>query len=118
MAAVARRKADVRYEGGSAGTELWGGTQANFLVAEEGQRLREVAVLLTDAGAAFLAGYLGREDSEAFRALAAREAGQRLVERLIATSRHTPPIIMVSRAALEAEPEVLAAVKRGFPKGK
>jgi hypothetical protein len=104
----------IRYEGGGVGTELWGCTQANFLVAAPGQHAREVAVLLNDAAAAYLAAELGADNDEHFRAKVVRHVGEWWLQRKIAEGGHLDSVLMVSRAALEASPPPLPALKKAM----
>lgn len=46
---------NVRFEGMGVGTEIWGATQANFLVLVPPQHAKEAAVLLNDPAAKQLA---------------------------------------------------------------
>ncbi len=112
MTSVAAAEVTVRYEGGSAQNELWGGTQANFIVVAGDEHQHEVAVLLPEAVATYLAGALGREDSPEFHAAVAREGGQCYLESLMKTGKHVAPFLMLSRAVLEADPALLSELKR------
>ena len=99
----------VRFEGVTA-AEIWGGTQANFLVQFPGQRAKETAVLLIDPAAKWLAGEAGREEGEEFQAEAARAVGQALLPALARPGVSLESLIMVSRAYLEERPSVLESV--------
>jgi len=111
MTSAAEAQVTVRYEGGSPQNELWGGTQANFVVTAPGQHQREVAVLLPEAVATYLAEAVGREDRPEFHMAAAREAGQCYLERLLRSGKHIAPFLMLSRAVLDADPGLLAELK-------
>lgn len=111
MTSAAEEQVTVQYEGGSPQNELWGGTQANFVVTAPGQHQREVAVLLPEAVATYLAEVTGREDRPDFHMLAAREAGECYLERLLATGKHIAPFLMLSRSELDADPGLLGKVK-------
>jgi hypothetical protein len=98
----------VRYEGGGTGTELWGSTQANFLVGVARQHAREIGVLVNVAGTAYLAGLAGRDDTPEFRAEVARVVGSLWIRHLVEERRRIDAVIMLSRAVLESEPEFVA----------
>ena len=97
----------VRYEGGSTGTEIWGMTQANFLIAIPGRHAKETAINLTDPAAQMLATQLGRENLPEFRQEAAREAGYAYLSPAAAAGGHVESIVVVSEGFLEDHPEVL-----------
>ena len=101
----------VRYEGGSVGTEIWGMTQANFLVVVPGRHAKETAINLTDAAAEAVAGQMGAENTAEFRQNVAREAGAAFLEPLAAAGGHVDSIIVVSEAFLDQHPEVLVRLK-------
>ncbi len=112
MTSVAEPEVTVRYEGGSAQNELWGGTQANFIVAAHGEHQHEVAVLVPEAVATYLAVELGRQDAPEFHAAVAREGGQCYIESLMKAGKHVAPFLMLSRAVLEGDPSLLSELKR------
>ncbi|MEX0784920.1 MAG: hypothetical protein WD557_19980 [Dehalococcoidia bacterium] len=103
----------VRYEGtGSGAHEIWGGTQANFLVAANGwPGAREVAVMLNDPAAALLAESAGAENTDEFRAEAANRVGEAVIRERHRRLGHVDAVVTVSRATLEEHPELLEAVK-------
>ncbi len=103
---------DVRYEGGGTGTELWGMTQANFVVSLPGRHDKEVAVFLNDAAAHLLAQELDQPDTSEFRQAAAHQAGQFWVEELVRGSRHLDSQIFVSVGLLDEHPEIIAHLKQ------
>jgi len=111
---VEPESSSIRYEGGSVQDDLVGGIQANFVVCQPGQHEYEVGVIFTEAVAADLARDLGREDTPAFHQTAARDAGQCYLERLLKSGRRISPVMMLSRAALEAEPDFIDELKRRF----
>jgi len=111
MTSAPEIEATVTFEGIGTGTDLWGGTQANFLVFRPGHHEKEAAVVLNGPAAAYLAGMLGREDDAAFRAEAARQIGQRWLESLIAQGHHVDSVAVVSRALLEREPGLARALR-------
>ncbi len=102
----------VRYEGvGSGVGELWGATQANFLVS--GGHLpagKEVAVMLNDPAAAMLAEVAGAENTPEFRASAAQRVGEAAVRQEYARTGRVAAIVTVSRMTLESQPELLEAM--------
>jgi len=104
----------IRYEGGGVGTEIWGCTQANFLVIAPGQHAREVAILLNDVAAAYLAAELGANNDEQFRADAVRYVGEWWLQRRLAEGGHLDSVVMLSRAALEASPPPMPALKKAL----
>jgi hypothetical protein len=103
---------EVRYEGAGTATEIWGSSQANFLVSSPGHHAREVAVLLNDAAAAYLAAELGRADDHDFREQAARLVGQIWLERKAAEGGQIDAVVMVSRHLLESAPGCVPALKK------
>ncbi|MBA4180608.1 MAG: hypothetical protein C0506_08485 [Anaerolinea sp.] len=111
MTDQSRTQARVVYEGGSVGTEIWGMTQANFLVVIPGRHAKETAVNLTDAAASVLAEQLGERNTPEFRQSVAREAGVAYLEPLAAAGGHVDSVIVVSEAFLDEHPEVLARLK-------
>ena len=100
--------AEIRFEGYSPGTEIWGSTQANFLVQFAGRHAREVAVLLNDPAAKLLAADSGREDSQEFREEAARAVGEAVLKDVVARGASIESVVMASAAYFEAHPAVLA----------
>lgn len=96
--------ATVRFESYGVAPDLWGATQANFMVAVPGRHAIETAVMLNDPAATFLASELAADASEAFRQEMARTIGQLWLESAIARGGHVAPAITVSRATLQAEP--------------
>jgi hypothetical protein len=111
MTSAPETEATVTFEGMGTGTELWGGTQANFLVYRPGHHEKEAAVVLNDPAAAYLAGLLGREDDEAFRAEAARRVGLWWLGRLVSQGRHVDSVVVLSRALLEGEPGLARSLR-------
>ena len=101
----------VRFEGIASGTEIWGGTQADFTIQADGSTAKEAAVLLNDPGAAILAEALGRENTEAFRHEAAEAAGRVIFESQAAQGGSIDSLVMVSKAYFESNPDVLNRVK-------
>ena len=101
----------VRYEGPGVGGEIWGGTQANFLVVRTGHSATEVAVMLNDNAAAFLAVELGQELTPAFRKDAARVAGRAWIVRRFARIHYLEPSLVISRATFTEDPGLLADLK-------
>lgn len=101
----------VRYEGGSAGTEIWGMTQADFLVVVPGHHAKEAAVNLTNAASAWLAKELGTADSTEFRIETARRIGTAFLSKVVANGLAIESITIVSEGFLEVRPELVAALR-------
>ena len=115
MAAATEPSFAIRFEGYSPGTEIWGATQANFLVSTPGQHSKEAAVLLNDPAAAMLANELGRDDTPEFREAAARAVGYAALTDIVTRGAHFDSALIVSRAYLEEHPAVLGAARAAFP---
>ena len=101
----------VSFEGGGVGTELWGMTQANFLVHLPRRHSKEVAIMLNDAAAVALATELGVDNTSAFRSEAAERVGRYIVERRAKSGHHLDSAITVSAADLANEPGLLESLK-------
>lgn len=104
---------EVYYQGPGLGSEMWGFSQANFLIELPGAN-REVAVLVNDPAARRLAEETGREDGPEFREEAARVAGQVLLPIILANNEPVDPLITVSVAFLNRRPEILEGIKRAM----
>jgi hypothetical protein len=102
---------EVRFEGFSPGTEIWGSTQANFLVKLPGRHAKEAAILLNDPTAKALAEELGRENTQEFREEAARLAGGIIFRDVLERGRPVDSVVMASNAFFEEHPELFAALK-------
>jgi len=102
---------EVRFEGFSPGTEIWGSTQANFLVKLPGRHAKESAILLNDPTAKALAEELGRENTQEFREEAARLAGGIIFRDVLERGRPIDSVVMASNAFFEERPDLLAALK-------
>ena len=111
MPAVIEDSPQVRFEGFSAGTEIWGSTQANFLVQLHGRHAREVAVLLNVPAGTALAAATGREDTPDFREEAARAIGQAVLEDVIGRGATFDSIITVSEWFLAEHPGIFDRAK-------
>lgn len=114
MVAVMEASPSVAFEGMGEGTEIWGGTQANYIVERPGHPAKEAAVILNDPGAAYLASLLGRENTPEFRADATRYLGQALLERMVATRGVIESLRMLGRADLDRDPALVEAVRQAF----
>ncbi len=101
----------VRFEGIASGTEIWGGTQADFTIQAEGWPAKEAAVLLNDPAAALLAEAVGRENTEEFRNAAAEAAGRVVFELEAAKRGSIDSLVMVSKAYFDLNPGVFERVK-------
>ena len=104
----------IRFESIGVGTELWGGTQANFLIVHTGHHAKEAAVVLNTPAAAYIAEFLGEADTPEFRALAAQHVGRLWLEHLEAAGRPVPSLVFLSKSALEAEPALLEQLRPGI----
>lgn len=105
----------VRYEGGSPGTEIWGMTQANFLVAMPGRHAKEAAVNLTDAAAAWLAKELDQEDSAEFRQATARRVGEAFLASVLERGLPIESMVVASKAFFEEHPELVSRLRTVAP---
>jgi hypothetical protein len=101
----------VRYEGTGVGTEIWGMTQANFLVGRKGRAGQEVAVMLSNPAAEVLAAAVGRPDTPELRRELARHVGSIWTEKIFARHGRVDPTVTISRGTLEEHPELLAGVR-------
>lgn len=101
----------VRYEGGSVGTEIWGMTQANFLVVIPGRHAKETAINLTDAAARVLAAELGQENTAGFRQRMAREAGFAYLEPRADAEEHVDSLVVISEGFLDEHPAVIERLR-------
>ncbi len=110
---TAQAEAAVRYHGPGEGGELWGGTQADFVIEWPGHPDREVAVLLQHAAAAELARAAGEDDGDAFRARAARLAGAAWLAAGVARGERLDSFAVISAATLRERPELVGAVRAG-----
>jgi hypothetical protein len=113
MAQAPERELTIRYEGmGSGAHEIFGATQANFLVAGgPWPGAREVAVMLNDPAAATLAEAAGAENTDGFRAEAARRVGEAAIRERFQRLGSIDSVVVVSRAMLEEHPELVDAVR-------
>jgi hypothetical protein len=111
MVALMDARPSVAFEGMGEGTEIWGGTQANFIIERPGHPAKEAAVILNDPGAAHLASLLGYDDTPEFRAAATRHLGQALLERAVATNGRIESLRMLGRADLDRDPALVDAVR-------
>ncbi|MEO8538220.1 MAG: hypothetical protein ABI577_00675 [bacterium] len=114
--ALSTSSGEVRFEGLSVGTEIWGATQANFLVSFPGRHAKEAAILLNDPAAKLLSEATGRENTPEFRAQAAAIAGEIiLLDRL----EHGAPIesvMSLSGSFFAEEPAVGDRIKAALAK--
>jgi hypothetical protein len=113
MAQAPERELTIRYEGiGSGAHEIYGATQANFLVAGgPWPGAREIAVMLNDPAAAMLAEAAGAANTDAFRADAARKVGEAAIRERFRRLGSVDSVVVVSRAMLEAYPELVDSVR-------
>lgn len=103
--------ADVHFAGYTPGTEIWGSTQANFLLHVPGRHAKEAAILLNDPTAKALADALGQENTQEFRERAARLAGQLVFQDILRRGANLDSLIMVSNAFFEERPDLLEQLK-------
>ena len=103
----------ISYHGPGDGAELWGGTQADFVLDWPNRPAREVAVLLQDAAAEALAQAASAENGPHFRAAAARAVGEAWLEAQVERDARVDSIVVISAATLAERPE-LVAVARGL----
>jgi hypothetical protein len=113
MAQAPETEIVIRYTGaGSGAHEIWGGTQANFLVATPGwPGAREVAVMLNDPAAALLAESAGVENSDEFRHEAATRVGEAAIRERFLRLGRVDAVVTVSQATLEDHPELIDAMR-------
>ncbi len=107
---------NVRFEGMGVGTEIWGATQANFLVLMPPHHAKEAAVLLNDPAAKQLAAAVGVEDGDAFRAEAARAVGQLYLEDRLAAGKPIESVTTLSHAFFTDRPDLLEAAQAALRK--
>ena len=101
----------IRYHGPGEGAELWGGTQADFVLDWPGRPAREVAILLQDAAAAALAGAASAEDGPDFRTAAARAVGEAWLQAQAERRGRIDSISVISAATLAERPELMAVAR-------
>jgi hypothetical protein len=114
MPGATESAATVRYEGSSPGTDIWGYTQANFLVAVPGRNAREAAILMNEPAGAFLVAEFGIEDSTGTRDSLARALGEAWFPVLVERGGDIESIVTVSRAFLDNHPEIVDAVRKAL----
>lgn len=107
-------QAIVRYEGSSPGTDIWGYTQANFLIARPGRSAREAAILMNEPAGRFLVAELGLEDSTEVRDALARALGEAWFPALVERGGDVESIVTVSRGFLDNHPEIVDAVRKAL----
>jgi hypothetical protein len=108
--ALSTSSGEVRFEGLSVGTDIWGATQGNFLVSFPGRHAKEAAILLNDPAAELLATATGLENSEAFRRRAARVCGEMLLEDRLARGQVIESVFSLSGSFFAEEPELGARI--------
>lgn len=114
MPGATESPAIVRYEGSSPGTDIWGYTQANFLVAIPGRNSKESAILMNEPAGKFLEAELGLEDSAEVRDALARALGEAWFPVLVERGGDVESIVTVSRGFLDNHPEVIDAVRKAL----
>lgn len=118
MVAMSEPEVSLYYQGPGYATEIWGTTQANFLIEIPGRNDREVAVDMGDPVATFLSEKTGLENTPEFRADAARLVGGLRLRQLVAQGEVIDAIVTVSVDLLERDPELLAAAILELNAGK
>ena len=113
MTQMVERELKIGYEGiGSGVGEIWGATQANFLVTGgPWPGWREVAVMLNDPACEMLAEALGVENDAEFRANAARRIGEAAIRERYQRLGNIDAVVTVSGADLESHPELIDALR-------
>ncbi|HNM78252.1 MAG TPA: hypothetical protein PKI89_07810 [Tepidiformaceae bacterium] len=106
----------VMFQGIGVGTEIWGATQANFLVSLPPGHAKEVAILLNDPAAKQLASEVGAEDGDDFRALAAQAAGEAYLQDRLTNGHPIEAVSYISHALLATRPDLIAAVQAALGK--
>ena len=106
-------EATIRYLGPGDGAELWGGTQADFVIDWPHRPAKEIAVLLQDAAASALAQAAGREDTADSHITAARAVGEAWLSAQVARERHLDSLVVISAATLRERPELVDAARSG-----
>ena len=105
----------ISYQGSGDGAELWGGTQADFVLDWPNRPAKEVAILLQDAAAATLAGAASAEDGPEFRAAAARAVGEAWLEAQVERQGRLDSVVVISAATLAERPELVAVARTLAP---
>lgn len=105
----------VRFEGMGVGTEIWGMTQANFLISLPGRHAKETAVLLNDEAAKLVAEGAGVPDSIALRQLLAIEAGAYWLQHQLDAGLPIESSVIVSSGLLREHPDLFEHLKRYAP---
>ena len=108
---AAPETATIRYHGSGDGAELWGGTQADFVVDWPGRPAKEVAILLQDAAAAELAQVSSASDGADFRIAAARAVGEAWLAAQVAQQERLDSFVVISTATLGERPELVEAAR-------
>ncbi|MGI8925130.1 MAG: hypothetical protein ACR2HN_00620 [Tepidiformaceae bacterium] len=111
MASTASEELRIQYQGhGATASDIWGMTQANFLVHFPGAASKEVAVMVNDAAAGFLAARYAQENTLDFRQSLARVVGRLWIEGYHRQFGHAGSVLTISRATFDEQPGLLAAV--------
>ena len=101
----------ISYHGPGAGAELWGATQADFVLDWPNRPAREVAVLLQDAAAEALARAASAKDGPDFRAAAARAVGEAWLQAQVERDGRIDSVAVISAATLAERPELVTVAR-------
>lgn len=101
----------ISYHGPGDAAELWGGSQADFVLDWPSRPAREVAVLLQNAAAAALAEAAGSADDAEFRAAAARAVGEAWLAAQVERGGRIDSVVVISAATLAERPELVAVAR-------
>ena len=101
----------IGYHGPGDAAELWGGTQADFVLDWPNRPAKEVAVLLQDAAATALAEAASAENTPEFRNAAARAIGEARLETQVERQGRIDSMVVISAATLAERPELVAVAR-------
>ncbi len=107
-------QAELLCEGPASADELTGAVQVDFLVRRHMGPGTEIAVLMNGPALDFLAETLKKERTPDLEEAAVRATGRVWVEMRHDSQGRYEPILMISRATLEAHPELVDVVRSGL----
>ncbi|MCC7362886.1 MAG: hypothetical protein IT303_00820 [Dehalococcoidia bacterium] len=103
----------VRYEGvGSAGMEIMGSVMGYFSVTLPGQHAKEIAVFVNEPALEMLAADREEASLPGFNDAVVRAVGLACIEQFLAAEKHIPTSIVISRATLQAHPDLITRAHR------